>query len=135
MDMDEAGYKFHMNDVSATMGLVGLRHSDESIEHRKMIAEIYKSLLKVKSISGGSHWLFGVLVDDKYTMIDKLREAGIESDVTQLRNDIFTVFGGRWNLKNMDELEKKYMYLPINNYVTKENAMYVANCVNEITGV
>jgi len=55
MDMDEAGYKFHMNDIAATIGLIGLKHSDEILEYRKMVNDVYKNILKPKSISGGSY--------------------------------------------------------------------------------
>jgi perosamine synthetase len=132
MDMSEAGYKFHMNDVAASIGLIGLKHSDTILAHRKQIAQIYKDNLKVPYITGGSHWLFCIMIDNRFKLIQQLKEKGIEVDVAQLRNDVFTVFGGRWTLPNMDKIESKYLYIPMNTKVSIDDAKYVADTINEV---
>jgi perosamine synthetase len=134
MDMEEPGWKFHMNDIAAVMGLVGLRHSDEILKHRKNIAKIYREGLRMPTVTDGSHWLFGVFVEDNITFIEKMREKGVECDVAHLRNDIFTLFGGaRQSLVNMNQLESQYCYLPLNTKVTEEDAKYVIKCIGELT--
>jgi dTDP-4-amino-4,6-dideoxygalactose transaminase len=42
-DLIEAGYKYHMNDISASIGRGNLAHIDEVLEHKKRLAEVYRS--------------------------------------------------------------------------------------------
>jgi len=135
MDVEEPGYKFHMNDIAATMGIVGLRHSDEALKHRKKIASMYDTLNsdKIKTVAGGSYWLFGLLVNNRYELMKRLRANGIECDPSHLRNDIFTAFGGkRLELKNMNYIESRYMYIPIHTNVSMSDVKYVCGMIKVI---
>ena len=129
MDIEEAGYKYHMNDVAAAMGIVGLRHSDEVLEYRRSLCITY--LEELMGIFGGSCWLFCILIDNRDEVMKYLRGHGIECDLIQLRNDIFKVFGGRTRLPNMDRLESKYLYLPLHQNLTIENVRYIAEALNQ----
>ena len=128
MEIEEAGYKYHMNDIAATMGIVGLRHSDEILDYRKTLCDTYiKNLqLKYQCVCGGAYWLFGILTGNRNDLIEYLKDRGIESDLVQLRNDIFKVFGGqRQNLPNMNRIEDRYLYLPLNCKVTIDDVNYI----------
>lgn len=131
MDIEEAGYKYHMNDIAAAMGLVGLRHSDEILDHRVRLCMEYSARLAgyVKCVCGGSCWLFGIVLDrNRDAIMEDLRIAGIECDPVQLRNDMFKVFGGkRCKLPNMDSLEDRYLYLPLNGKVTVDNVKFITS--------
>ena len=65
-------------------------------------------------------------------MIAKLKDKGIEADVAQLRNDVFTIFKGEYSLPNMDRIEKEYLYIPIHTNMTTSDAEYIASTINEI---
>lgn len=132
MNMSEAGYKFHMNDVAAAMGRVGLKVSDESLKHRREIAAIYDSYFDnvIKCIYGGSLWLFCILLDNRDHLSLDFRSKGIECDTVHLRNDIFTAFGAkRQNLPNMDWIEPRYLYIPIHDHVSLEDADYIGKTI------
>jgi dTDP-4-amino-4,6-dideoxygalactose transaminase len=137
MNIEEPGYKYHMNDAIASLGLVGIKHSDEILEKRKSLCEryIYHFEGKVKYFCGGSYWMFGIFLDDRNEAILKLREAGIETDLVHLRNDIFDIFGGKkLDLPNMNRLEDKYLYLPMNCKLTFDDIDFVARnvlCLNQ----
>jgi len=133
MDIEEPGYKFHMNDIAATLGLIGLKNSDKYLAYRKKIAQYYDNNLKCKTISGGSYWLYCILVNQRDKLAKKLEQAGIETNVVHLRNDIFKAFGGkRQNLPNMNRIEKEYLYIPINTKMTMNDARYVAKTINSL---
>jgi dTDP-4-amino-4,6-dideoxygalactose transaminase len=135
MNIEEPGYKFHMNDVSATMGIVGLKHCDELLFNRMKIVSIYNKKFKennIKTVVGGSYWLYCLIVSNSFEFSEKLRDKGVECDPVHLRNDIFTVFGGKRKLKNMDYIEDKYLYIPIHNAMSEEDANYVAKMVNSV---
>jgi perosamine synthetase len=130
MEIEEAGYKYHMNDIAAAMGLVGLRHSDKILAYRTSLADRYNSHISkidgYKTVFGGAHWLFAVLTENRNDLMEYLRDKGIESDPVQLRNDVFKVFGGkRLDLPNMNRIENQYLYLPLNCKVTCDNVDYI----------
>lgn len=131
MEIEETGYKFHMNDLAASMGLVGLKHSDEILAYRREIANQYIGQdMGIQWVCGGSYWLFGVITENRDELSDYLRRHEVESDPVQLRNDIFQVFGGRrQNLPNMNRLENQYLYLPMNCRVKEEDAQRIGKQV------
>lgn len=129
MEIEESGYKYHMNDIAAALGMVGLKYSDKILEQRKAICHAYDKRLPnhYKKIFGGSYWQFGVLAKNRNNLIKYLRKNHIECDLVHLRNDIFKVFGGkRQNLPNMNRLEGQYLYLPLNSKVTVEDVKYIS---------
>lgn len=127
MDIEEAGYKYHMNDIAATLGLVGLKHSDEILEYRRKLCRVYfEGLSDFELVYGGACWLIAILVEGRDDLMDYLFRNGVESDLIQIRNDVFRVFGGkRRRLPTMNELEGKYLYLPIHPNVTVEDVSYI----------
>lgn len=133
MEIEEAGYKYHMSDIAAALGIVGLKHSDKILEHRRAICRAYDQKLPnyCKKIYGGSHWQFGVLAKNRNNLIKYLRKNHIECDLVHLRNDIFKIFGDqRQNLPNMNRLENEYFYLPLNSTTTLKDVDYVAKVFN-----
>lgn len=135
MDINVPGYKYHMNDIAATMGLVGLRHTDEILEYRKLLCSTYADNLpnNVPGIYGGSCWLMAIITKNRDKIIDYLRGHGVECDLVQFRNDIFKIFGGvKQNLPNMNRLESKYLYLPLNSRVTIEDVKYICRLLHEV---
>lgn len=133
MDIEEPGFKFHLNDVAAALGLVGLKHSNESLRYRKKLCELYNSSLPNHTlVYGGAYWLIAILTDKRDELMDKLEKKGIESDLVQIRNDIFRVFGKtKQNLPNMKRLEDKYLYLPLHLNITPKDVKYISNIINE----
>ena len=60
-------------------------------------------------------------------------ERGIEVNLVQIRNDKFKVFKNFQNIvPNMDWLENKYLYLPINTQISKNQIENVISTFNEI---
>jgi perosamine synthetase len=131
LDIEEPGYKFHMNDISAAMGIVGLRHTDEILDIRKGLCDAYAENIDAIPIYGGSYWLFCVLTPYRDMIMEYLRECGIECDLIQIRNDVFKVFGGKQVLPNMDRMESQYLYLPLHPRLTLENVKYITTEFNK----
>jgi dTDP-4-amino-4,6-dideoxygalactose transaminase len=136
MNMDEPGFKMHMNDIEATMGIVGIRHWRENLNYRRELRREYLANLRedIKTVCDGSCWLFGIMLEDRDNgKMDKIKAAGIECDLVHLRNDIFTPFGGkRRDLPNMNYVEERYLYLPMHNNITNDDVHYVCSVVNNV---
>lgn len=133
MDIEEPGYKYHMNDIQAAIGLTSLKKSLKWLIHRAEIASQYEANINCKVITGGTNWLCGILVDNRDEVAEHLKKNGIETNMAHLRNDIFQAFGGeRLDLPNMNRLEDKYLYIPINTMISLKDAKFITDKVNEV---
>jgi dTDP-4-amino-4,6-dideoxygalactose transaminase len=134
-DIEVLGYKRQMTDIAAAMGIAGLKYYDYVIEHRKMIFELYKKLLKgvpgIKVVDGekNTYWLCTVLVENRDDFAAKMFECDIDTNLVQIRNDVYKIFGGRVSLPVMDEVEGKYISLPLTMETSIENVMYICDCI------
>ena len=114
VDIKEAGYKYHMNNVTAAIGLEALSLLSKIKAKIAHLQNLYHQGLKdipgIKAI-GGSPFLVHAQQRDK--LINNLAEIGIEAGLGHRRNDLYTVFGGkRLNLPNMNRFESTYLLLP-----------------------
>lgn len=131
-DIEEAGYKYQPTDIDACFGLACLPHVDKLIEHRKNLADTYRKELGEMVFAGGTYWLVGIKTDKRDKIAGYLKGKGIETNVVQLRNDIFKVFGGkRLPLPNINRLEFQYLYLPCHHLITQENAREISEYIKE----
>lgn len=117
-DLSEAGYKYHMSDVTASIGLGNLRHIDPILAHREKIAEIYRSYgLFVHA------WLAGGFTDEYALFKALMADNGYEVGQNHMRNDKYTLFKAFKNeCPNMDRLEGRYFFVPFHHGVTEEDA-------------
>lgn len=133
-DVFEAGFKFQPTDIDACFGLSAIEDLDKIISYRKKLADIYVKYLpkECKPICGGTYWLMGILTERRDDLADYLTANDIDNNLVHLRNDIYNLFGGkRLNLPKMNELESKYLYLPLNTHVKEDDVLYICNCIKK----
>lgn len=137
-DIEYLGYKFQPTDISAAMGLAGLEDYDEIIKHRRIIFDIYKSELNgfrgIQVVDGEEnlYWLATLLVKDRDRFSEVLFDGSIESNLVQVRNDIYKIFGGeRQDLPVMNSIEDKYISIPIHHEVSVEDAFYIVDKIKK----
>jgi perosamine synthetase len=128
VDIKEAGYKYHMNNVTASMGIAGLKILDRLTNDRILFQKRYKKLI---GGLGGVPYL--IHVKDRENLKKELSLRGIETGLVHRRNDLHTIFGGkRLNLPNMNKLEKSFLFLPCHNKMTLKDVDYICKSINEI---
>ena len=107
-DLTEAGYKYHMNNISAAIGLGNLRAFDDIQSHITGLQMIYE-----KHGLFAHSWLAGGITD-RYEELKKLMsDNGIEIGQHHYDNRKYTLFkqfGGVCPV--MDELTTKYFFVP-----------------------
>jgi len=137
-DIELPGVKRQMNDIAAAMGIVGLDHYDEMLEHRRTLFSIYRNRLKnvdgIKLIDGdiNTYWLCTVLVKNRDKFAKMLFEADVDTNIVQVRNDIYKIFGGkRADLPVMNEIEDSYLSLPLGTHVKVEDVHYICDNIEE----
>jgi len=117
-DLLEAGYKYHMNNISAAIGLGNLWNIDAVINHRRKIGEIYKSYGLFAHA-----WLAGGLTDRYTELKQELADAGYECGQHHYRNDKYTLFKAfKNNCPVMDSLDGKYFFVPLHHGVSEQDA-------------
>jgi len=135
----EVGYKYHMNDVAATMLDIQLDKLNDILARRKEIANQY--LKELKNIAGltllerkpdreSGNWLFTIQVENRDDFQKKLAAGEIESHMVHVRNDICPIFGGkRLDLPVMNEVEDKYISIPLHNHLTDDDISKVIKTI------
>lgn len=137
----ESGYKFHMNDVTAAIGLGQILHLERLLKQRKDQAGIYnKALKKSKTLRGTkvlpgaqpSWWMFTVLCGNKKNRLalwQKLKEEGIDSSEAHVRNDIYPLFRkyNRGILPGVQEFNDQKLCIPIGYWVDKKSVQKIAD--------
>ncbi len=142
-DISEIGYKYQMTDLSACLGIAALDDLDFLVNQRKLLLNEYINEIKNPNIkvlhikdengTSSSPWLCTLIVKERRKdLMNKLRSYGIESAQVHYRNDRYSVFGGRkYDLPIMDELESKYLVLPLHHRVKLEDIKRIAQIINE----
>ena len=140
-DIMEWGYKFHMNDINATIGLYNLPYIDGLLEKNKNNYNyIYENLKGVKDVilfenktdRVNSAWLFTMRVLKKSLFIDKMKEYGIATSQVHNRNDLNTcVSDFKCELPNISELEKELICIPVGWWLEKDDLDYMIEKIKE----
>ena len=143
-DILEYGYKFHMNDINATIGLYNLPHIDELLQKNRENAEYFDgqlngiegiSLMKNNPKCNSAWWLYTIRVLNgrKLKFMEKMKEANIMTSQVHNRNDINScVKEFEEELPNLDILEKELVCIPVGWWLTRENIKYIVDSIVNI---
>ena len=127
-NVTEVGYKYHMNDIAAALGLEHLGELAAILDRRAAIAARYRqALARVPGItlftSGddrrSAHWLFTLHVERRTDFAAMMRAKGIAASVVHLRIDTNDVFGGlRPDLPALAKFTETHMSIPVHEFLT-----------------
>lgn len=140
-DIEEWGYKFHMNDVCATVGIENLKHAESLISKHRSNATYYDknlkntpgvTLLKREEGFDSAFWIYSMLVDDRDGFYKWMKECGIVVSQVHERNDKHTaVKEFRTPLPTLDKTIDKIVSIPVGWWVTKEQREYIVDCIKK----
>jgi dTDP-4-amino-4,6-dideoxygalactose transaminase len=138
-DIENWGFKFHMNDVSATVGIENLKHANTITERHISNAKFYNNALQ--DISGitlledsprkkSVYWLYTMRVDDRDNFMRYMNECGISTSRVHERNDKHSCVKEFIEpLPNVDMVTKDMICLPVGWWVDDENREYIVECI------
>ena len=139
-DITFAGYKYHMNNVNATIGLAQLSHMPDVIERHIDNGKYYDNELRnVAGISlipyypntEPSYWLYTMLVENRDDFMRCMTEAGITASPLHLRNDRHSVFGSSDELPNLDDFYRDFVHIPCGWWVTDDDRAHIAGTIKK----
>lgn len=138
-DITELGYKYHMNDVAAAMGLAQLEVFDAAQARRQMLNQLYRrELAKVPGLTllveqadrVSGCWLFTIRVERRLEFIKALKSHGVDCAVWHQRIDHNSIFGGeRPDLPNQARFNEEQASIPCRDTLTDAEAKAVLKAV------
>lgn len=139
-DVVDWGYKFHMNDLNATIGLFNLPHMPALIGKNRENAKYFDAhinnpkLQKVNPVTAdynSAYWLYTMFVENKMGFIDYMKERGVFVSQVHQRNDVHTCFKDfRVELPNLNEVEKQIVCIPVGWWLTSEHLEHIVKTIN-----
>jgi len=138
-DIPEWGFKFHMNDVCATVGIENLKCADDIIGKHRNNAKFYDENLKnVKGVTlldrnpnhNSAFWIYSMLVENRDGFYKHMKDYGIVVSQVHERNDKHTcVKQYKSFLPNLDKTIDKIVSIPVGWWVSKEEREYIVECI------
>lgn len=140
-NIKEVGYKYHLNDYGAALGLSNLEGFKERLQKRRQYAGVYTDALgKVPGIQlwerkpdrESAYWLYGFHVEKREDFIRAMGDRGLTASVIHQRIDRNSVFGGvKPDLANQAKFDETQIHIPMHDALTEENVDYIIRSIKE----
>ena len=139
-NITEAGYKYHMNNVNATIGLVQLEYIEDNVKVYIDNGKYYDDALKdIKGLqlipyynnTEPSYWLYTIKVERRSDFILKLAEFGISASPLHLRNDRHSIFASERILPNLDKFYEDFVHIPCGWWITPDDRENIVKVIKK----
>lgn len=146
-NIEEWGYKFHMNDINATIGLAQLPHLEDILGRYRENAAYYNTNLNhsyfitplwtSKYHNESAYWLYTLLLPNKQERIDFMRfmkSRQVMVSQVHARNDGHETFKESvCNLPGVDRFYDRMVCIPVHSAVSDADRRWIATCANEFS--
>jgi perosamine synthetase len=140
-DIIEWGYKFHMNDVAATLGIEQMKYINGILIQRRAQADnYYRRLNDVPGLRFttrftdrlSSFWLFTILVEGQQSFMEKMKRSNIMVSKVHARNDTHTMFKlFKTRLPGVDTFYGLCMCIPIGYWIRQKDQNYIIDTIRK----
>ncbi len=139
-DVKEWGYKFHMNDINATIGLANLPFIKGNLDRTRSIADRYhvaiSSMRYIREAQSfttdSSYWLYTIHVPDKIAFMKYMRENGIMTSQVHKRNDTHTCLRlFQSSCPQVSNLEETMVCIPIGWWLSDDDVEHIIQCLQD----
>lgn len=139
-DITESGFKLHMNNITAAIGIRQMETIDSIIDLHQFNAKIYDNLIRNPNVmtlnrppnTVSSMWIYSMLVEDRPKFKKYMDECGIATDIVHVRNDKYSVFQKfRRSLPGVDFFESRLTHIPVGWWLSEDDLNYIIECVNK----
>ena len=140
-NLENIGYKYHLNDYAAALGLANLDDLEFILKRRKIIYEFYVNniiqnekltLLKYDIHNESANWLFTFLVKDRSNFIKYLKIHDIPSSVVHIgihKNKLFKA--DNQELKGQRYFDEHQIAIPLHSNLTDEEIKHIVSIINK----
>lgn len=142
--IEEPGYKLHMNDLNAAIGLANLAAAVAAVEQHRANAAWYGEALKdLDGVTlppvdpGSAWWLYTILLDkadQQQAFMQHMRERGVETSLVHMRCDNHPALRGRDGfvagaLPGVDYYASREVAIPVGWWLMPSDRERVADAV------
>lgn len=141
VDVAEVGYKYHMNNVTATMGQVQLDHIAPVIARHTANGKYFNqalrgipglTLCRWEDCAEPSYWFYTVLVEGREKFSRHLAAHGIGNSQAHKRNDLHSVFAAsRCDLPGLDDFYRRMIHIPCGWWVDDAQRQYIVDVIRK----
>ena len=140
-DVNTLGFKYHLNDYSAALGLANLADLDWILARRRQIAAKYRTelaqvggvtLFELTNDRDSAWWLFSMHVENRMDFIRALSNRGIPASVVHQgihKNSIFLQKNA--DLPNQLRFDEDQVSIPIHQGLSDEDVEYIIDAINK----
>lgn len=139
-DIEEFGYKYHMNDVCATVGLANMPIAEENIKTTRDNARYYEEMIpdldgieltQIEEDRHSSYWIFTALVEDRTSFAHMMGSNGIAVSRVHERNDKHTCFKiyNSNPLPGLEYIMDKMISIPVGWWVSQEDTEHIIDSI------
>jgi len=139
LDVAEAGFKYHMNDVCATVGMENFKSLDAILRAQRGNANYYDEnlkdipgveLIEVLPDAESAYWLYTIKVEDRAGFMESMKAHDIMVSQVHQRNDIHSCMDRyRSLLPGLDALCRKNVCIPVGWWIDEENRKYIVETI------
>ena len=139
-DVDVLGFKYNMNDITATLALVGLQHIEVPLARRRVIGERYRrelaDLERVRLVAyyadrTPNYQIFPIHVDDRASFAEWMWSRGIQVVANNRRSDRYSIMGGLRDLPVTERADRDAILLPIHFQLSDADQTRVIDAVRQ----
>jgi dTDP-4-amino-4,6-dideoxygalactose transaminase len=146
-DIPEWGYKAHMNNINATIGLTQLPYIDSNIAKHKKNGKYFDQVLQgvyglttlfIPKESEPAYWIYMVKVERRDQFAQMMQNAGIAVNVAHIRNDKYSCFKYSSNVLNsleerpgLEMFNENYIGIPCGWWLTLEDREYIVETIKK----
>ena len=134
------GYKFHMNDINAAIGIENLKIVGDNIRRHINNAGFYDYWLneyapKINTLyydEGSAYWIYSILVEERDNFQKAMKDRGVMCSQVHERNDLHPcVSKYKTELPNIEKVIGKLSSLPVGWWVTDEDREYIVEQIKK----
>lgn len=140
-DIKEAGYKFHMNDINAALGLANLNGIEQRLIRAREMRREYDTVFRNAKSNivpewpddrSSSNWLYTIHVNNPRQFEYFMNSRGIGASQVHSRNDWYTAFAPfKAPLPKLDEWFSTMCAIPIGWWISRKQQQYIIKNVLE----
>lgn len=139
-DIIEVGYKYHMNDVNATIGLVQLKYLEKNvnkyIKNGLFFDEQLKGLdgieiIKYHDNTKPSYWLYTAIIDRRNDFIRYMKSNGVICSPLHLRNDRHSIFENASHLDGLESFYSRFVHWGCGWWLSDEDRIKIVKLIKK----
>jgi len=140
-DISESGFKYHMNNINASIGLLQLpyldslvdKHIENSLVLDSSIDNDQIQTLSRKKDRTSSCWIYSLLLDNRDDFKSYMKHNGIHVDVAHVSNLRYSVFSqyADSSLCNLQFFDKKLINIPCGWWLSSNDLDKIISTINK----